>query len=115
MIPASRPATWPAHAAAPRAASPWRSPTLHGSTNTRSRSNVDGDYCVNEREPGAAVSRNAKRLVVLEVESFPILRHWYIVQRQGKRLSAVATRFREYVIDEAGRVWQTPGSAKKGG
>jgi DNA-binding transcriptional LysR family regulator len=57
----------------------------------------------------------AKRLVVLEVESFPILRHWYIVQRQGKRLSAVATRFREYVIDEAGRVWQTPGSAKKGG
>ncbi len=56
----------------------------------------------------------AGRIAVLEVDSFPILRHWYIVQRQGKRLSAVATRFREFVIGEAGRVWQTPGSTRKG-
>jgi len=51
----------------------------------------------------------AGRIVVLDVESFPILRHWYIVQRQSKRLSAVATRFREFVIGESASVWQTPG------
>jgi len=51
----------------------------------------------------------AGRIAVLDVESFPILRHWYIVQRQSKRLSAVATRFREFVIGESGSVWHTPG------
>jgi DNA-binding transcriptional LysR family regulator len=53
----------------------------------------------------------AGRLAVLDVESFPILRRWYLVQRQGKRLSAIATRFRDFVVREAGRVWHTPGSA----
>jgi len=48
---------------------------------------------------------------VLDVKSFPIPRHWYIVQRQGKRLSAVAARFREFVIGEAGQVWQIPGGS----
>ena len=51
----------------------------------------------------------AGRLAVLDVKSFPILRHWYMVQRQGKRLSAVAARFRDFVIGEAGQVWQIPG------
>ncbi|MDX1594389.1 MAG: LysR family transcriptional regulator [Gammaproteobacteria bacterium] len=51
----------------------------------------------------------AGRLKVLDVKSFPILRHWYIVQRKGKRLSAVASRFREFVIAEAGSVWRIPG------
>jgi hypothetical protein len=31
------------------------------------------------------------------------------VQRQGKRLSAIATRFREFVIDESASVWHIPG------
>ena len=53
----------------------------------------------------------AGRLAVLDVKSFPIPRHWYIVQRQGKRLSAVAARFREFVIGEAGQVWQIPGGS----
>ena len=52
----------------------------------------------------------AGRLAVLDVESFPILRRWYLVQRHGKRLSAIATRFRDFVIQEAGQVWHTPGS-----
>jgi DNA-binding transcriptional LysR family regulator len=51
----------------------------------------------------------AERLAVLDVTSFPILRHWYLVQRQGKRLSAIATRFRDFVVSEAAGVWQTPG------
>jgi len=41
------------------------------------------------------------RLVVLDVEDFPILRHWYIVHRKGKRLSAVATAFKEFVLSRA--------------
>jgi DNA-binding transcriptional LysR family regulator len=38
------------------------------------------------------------RLVVLDVESFPIRRQWYIVHRRGKRLSAVAKTFKRYVL-----------------
>jgi DNA-binding transcriptional LysR family regulator len=41
------------------------------------------------------------RLVVLDVESFPILRHWYLVHHQGKRLSPVARAFRDFVFAEA--------------
>lgn len=37
------------------------------------------------------------RLAILSAESFPILRHWYIVHRKGKRLSPVATAFKHYV------------------
>jgi LysR family transcriptional regulator, low CO2-responsive transcriptional regulator len=42
-----------------------------------------------------------QRLAVLEVESFPIVRHWYIVHRRGKRLSKVASAFRDFVLHEA--------------
>ncbi|MEJ2645168.1 MAG: LysR family transcriptional regulator [Gammaproteobacteria bacterium] len=41
------------------------------------------------------------RVVVLDVEHFPILRHWYIVHREGKRLPAVAEAFRKFVLEEA--------------
>ena len=43
----------------------------------------------------------AGRLVVLDVEHFPILRHWYVVHREGKRLSPVAQAFRNFVLGEA--------------
>ena len=43
----------------------------------------------------------SNRLVVLNVESFPIMRQWFIVNRAGKRLSAVATEFAEFVRLEA--------------
>lgn len=42
-----------------------------------------------------------RRLTVLDVESFPILRHWYVVHRQGKRLSPVAQLFKDFVAREA--------------
>lgn len=42
-----------------------------------------------------------KRLVVLNVAEFPIMRHWYIVHRRGKRLSAVAEAFRQFMLKEA--------------
>jgi DNA-binding transcriptional LysR family regulator len=41
------------------------------------------------------------RLVVLDVEEFPILRRWYVVYRKGKRLSPVAEAFRIFVTDES--------------
>jgi len=39
-----------------------------------------------------------KRLAVLKVEGFPILRHWYIVHRADKRLSPVAQAFKDFVL-----------------
>lgn len=40
------------------------------------------------------------RLVELPVESFPILRKWYIAQRMNKRLSPAARAFKEFVLAE---------------
>jgi DNA-binding transcriptional LysR family regulator len=42
-----------------------------------------------------------KRLAVLKVEGFPIMRHWYIVHRADKRLSPVAQAFKEFVLPPA--------------
>lgn len=39
-----------------------------------------------------------KRLVVLDVEAFPIMRHWYVVHRAEKRLSPAAQAFRSFVL-----------------
>jgi len=41
------------------------------------------------------------RLAIMDVEEFPILRHWYIIHRRGKRLSPVAQAFKDFVISEA--------------
>lgn len=49
-----------------------------------------------------------KRLVVLNVEGFPIPRHWYIVQRQGKRFSKVAQVFKDFVLNESAKLLQPP-------
>jgi len=43
------------------------------------------------------------RLVVLDVDTFPILRHWYIVHRQGKRLSTVAQAFKAFLLEDLPR------------
>ncbi|HEB59189.1 MAG TPA: LysR family transcriptional regulator [Gammaproteobacteria bacterium] len=40
------------------------------------------------------------RLVILDVEDMPIMRHWYLVHREGKRLPPVAVAFREFVLSE---------------
>jgi DNA-binding transcriptional LysR family regulator len=45
-----------------------------------------------------------KRLAVLKVEGFPIMRHWYIVHRADKRLSPVAQAFKEFVLGQATRL-----------
>jgi len=43
-----------------------------------------------------------KRLAVLNVEGFPIMRHWYVVHRADKRLSPVAQAFKAFVLESAG-------------
>ena len=50
-----------------------------------------------------------RRLAVLDVEHFPILRHWYVVHRQGKRLTPVAQLFKEFVVNEARGLLGKPG------
>lgn len=40
-------------------------------------------------------------LVMLSVDAFPMMHHWYLVHRQGKRLSALAAAFRQFLLAEA--------------
>ncbi len=42
-----------------------------------------------------------QRLAVLDVQSFPIQRRWYVVHRQGKRLGNVAQVFKDFLLEEA--------------
>ena len=42
-----------------------------------------------------------KRLKVLDVEGFPIKRHWYVVHRSQKRLTKAAQAFKEFLLKEA--------------
>ncbi len=44
------------------------------------------------------------RLVVLDVDGFPITRKWFLVYRKGKRLSPAAEAFRGFVLAESGNV-----------
>ncbi|HEX5338513.1 MAG TPA: LysR family transcriptional regulator, partial [Gallionella sp.] len=39
-----------------------------------------------------------KRLVVLNVEHFPLLRHWFVAHRSNKRLSSAAIAFKEFLL-----------------
>ena len=41
------------------------------------------------------------RLVILDVADTPVQRHWYLVHRKGKRLSAAAQAFKDFVLGEA--------------
>lgn len=41
-----------------------------------------------------------KRLAILNVEGFPVMRKWYLVYRTGKRLSPLAEAFKQYLLTE---------------
>jgi len=49
-----------------------------------------------------------KRLVILDVVDFPIMRYWYIVYRSGKRLSLVAQAFQSFVREESAQILKVP-------
>lgn len=48
------------------------------------------------------------RLVVLDVEDTPIMRHWYIVHRPGKRFSSAAQSFIDFMRTDAGKALAEP-------
>lgn len=57
------------------------------------------------------VSRNTLRreiqlgqLTILDVESFPIMRHWYLVHRKGKRITAIMAEFKHIVEKESAEI-----------
>lgn len=54
------------------------------------------------------MERTLGRLVILDVQGFPILRHWYAVHRPAKRFSVVAQAFLDFVMTEAGQVLGQP-------
>lgn len=49
-----------------------------------------------------------KRLAVLDVAGFPIMRNWYIVHRQGKRFSGIAQAFKDFVLTESKLFLEVP-------
>ena len=49
------------------------------------------------------------RLKVLDVQGFPIVRYWHVVNRKNKRLSAVAQAFRDFLLQEAAGLVHLPG------
>ena len=48
------------------------------------------------------------RIAILSVEGFPILKEWYLVHRNGKRMSPIAQAFKDFVLNEAGNVVSLP-------
>ena len=51
-----------------------------------------------------ALELETGRLAILDVASFPLMRYWYVAHRKGKRLSAVAQAFKEFLVNEAAQL-----------
>ena len=49
----------------------------------------------------------ADQLTILDVQGFPIKRHWYVVYSKGKQLSVVANAFLQYLKQEAHHIDDT--------
>jgi len=45
----------------------------------------------------------ARRLVVLEVAGTPVMRHWYVIHRERKRLSPIAEAFKTFLIERGAK------------
>ena len=45
-----------------------------------------------------------KRLAMLNVEHFPLLRHWFVAHRSNKRLSNAALAFKDFLLTEAKQI-----------
>ena len=50
------------------------------------------------------LEQDAKKLVVLDVEGFPIKRRWFAVHMKGKKLSLVARTFHDFIIAESNNI-----------
>ena len=49
----------------------------------------------------AELELETNRLKILDVQGFPIIRYWHVVNRKNKRLSGIANAFREFLLKEA--------------
>jgi DNA-binding transcriptional LysR family regulator len=49
----------------------------------------------------AELELETNRLKILDVQDFPIIRYWHVVNRKNKRLSNIARAFREFLLTEA--------------
>lgn len=43
----------------------------------------------------------AKRLKILDIQGFPIMRHWNVVHQKNKRLSKISSVFKQFLLNEA--------------
>jgi len=43
----------------------------------------------------------ASKLVILDVENFPLERYWHLVSRKGRRLSPAAVEFQQFILESA--------------
>jgi len=59
---------------------------------------------------GIEMELETKRLCILDVAGFPIVRDWHIVQRKNKRLSTAAQAFQKFLLEEAEKL---AGTSKK--
>ena len=59
----------------------------------------------------------ARSLVVLDVQGFPRMLHWYVVQRRDKRLPPVAMAFKQFLLSDGARlidrIVPVPGRAQR--
>ncbi len=49
----------------------------------------------------------AKKLMILNVEDFPLERYWNLVSRKGKRLSTCALEFQKFILESASSYQQS--------
>ena len=63
--------------------------------------------------PAIELELETHRLCILDVDGFPIVRNWHIVQRRNKRLSTAATAFRKFLLAEAERL-ASPAAGNRG-
>lgn len=47
-----------------------------------------------------ALEEDCRQIAILDVENFPIQRHWYVIHLSGKQLSVVARTFLDYLLGE---------------
>jgi DNA-binding transcriptional LysR family regulator len=47
-----------------------------------------------------ALGGSTEQIQILDVEDFPIMRHWYVIYPNGKQLSVVARTFLDYLLSE---------------
>jgi LysR family transcriptional regulator, low CO2-responsive transcriptional regulator len=60
----------------------------------------------------AELELETARLAILNVEHFPIVRHWYITHRKAKRLSTAAQSFKQFLLTEAEKLAAPMGSKR---